>query len=153
MKNITEKNLIDIFQILLISPGYSGKDMYRKVHAFKKHGIKVTLALGGWNDSKGSKYSKLVNSPTNRAKFISHALKFIEKYDFDGLDLDWEYPSCWQTECKEQNYKDKAAFTAWVAELSAAFKPRGLLLSAAVSPSKTIMDVGLVQISQFLKIF
>jgi len=113
---------------------------------------KVTLALGGWNDSKGSKYSKLVNSPTNRAKFISHALEFIEKYDFDGLDLDWEYPSCWQTECKEENYKDKAAFTAWVAELSAAFKPRGLLLSAAVSPSKTIMDVGydIPAISQYL---
>ena len=47
-----------------------------------------------------------------------------------------------QTECKEERYKDKAAFTAWVRELSDAFKPRGLLLSAAVSPSKTIMDVG-----------
>ena len=47
-----------------------------------------------------------------------------------------------QTECKEENYKDKAAFAAWVYELRAAFKPRGLLLSAAVSPSKKIMDVG-----------
>jgi len=125
-----------------MSDGYSGKDMYRKVTEFKKHGIKVTLALGGWNDSKGDKYSRLVNNPAARAKFIEHAIKFIEKHDFDGLDLDWEYPSCWQTECKEERYKDKAAFTAWVRELSDAFKPRGLLLSAAVSPSKTIMDVG-----------
>jgi len=135
-----------------MSDGYSGKDMYRKVTEFKKHGIKVTLALGGWNDSKGDKYSRLVNNPAARAKFIEHAIKFIEKHDFDGLDLDWEYPSCWQTECKEERYKDKAAFTAWVKELSDAFKPRGLLLSAAVSPSKTIMDVGydVPAISQYL---
>jgi len=135
-----------------MSDGYSGKDMYRKVTEFKKHGIKVTLALGGWNDSKGDKYSRLVNSPAARSRFIEHAIKFIEKHDFDGLDLDWEYPSCWQTECKEERYKDKAAFTAWVKELSDAFKPRGLLLSAAVSPSKTIMDVGydIPTISQYL---
>ena len=42
----------------------------------------------------------------------------------------------------EENYSDKAAFTAWVSELRAAFNPKGLLLSAAVSPSKKIMDVG-----------
>jgi len=125
-----------------MSDGYSGKDMYRKVTEFKKHGIKVTLALGGWNDSKGSKYSKLVNNPAARARFIEHVITFIEKHDFDGLDLDWEYPSCWQTDCKEENYKDKAAFSAWVSELRAAFNPKGLLLSAAVSPSKKIMDVG-----------
>ena len=76
--------------------GYSGKDMYRKVTEFKKHGIKVTLALGGWNDSKGDKYSRLVNSPSARARFIEDVIQFIEKHDFDGLDLDWEYPSCWQ---------------------------------------------------------
>ena len=70
--------------------------MYRKVTEFKKHGIKVTLALGGWNDSKGDKYSRLVNNPSARSKFIDHVIKFIEKHDFDGLDLDWEYPSCWQ---------------------------------------------------------
>lgn len=135
-----------------MSDGYSGKDMYRKVTEFKKHGIKVTLALGGWNDSKGDKYSRLVNSPAARARFIEDVIAFIEKHDFDGLDLDWEYPSCWQTECKEENYKDKDAFTAWVKELSAAFKPKGLLLSAAVSPSKKIMDVGynVAEISKYL---
>jgi len=125
-----------------MSDGYSGKDFYKKVTEFKKYGIKVTLALGGWNDSKGGKYSKLVNNPASRANFITNIIEFIEKHDFDGLDLDWEYPSCWQTECKEENYNDKNAFSAWVSELRTAFTPKGLLLSAAVSPSKKIMDVG-----------
>ena len=39
-----------------------------------------------------NKYSKLVNSPSARAKFVRHAVNFIEEHNFDGLDLDWEYP-------------------------------------------------------------
>ena len=71
-------------------------DYYRKVTDYKRYGIKVTIAIGGWNDSEGDKYSRLVNSPAARKKFIDHVLQFIEKYNFDGPDLDWEYPSCWQ---------------------------------------------------------
>lgn len=56
----------------------------------------MLLALGGWNDSAGDKYSRLVNNRSARKKFIAHAVEFLEKYDFDGLDLDWEYPVCWQ---------------------------------------------------------
>lgn len=69
---------------------------YERVVAYKKRGVKVSLALGGWNDSAGDKYSRLVNNPAARRRFIEHALQFIEKYGFDGLDLDWEYPVCWQ---------------------------------------------------------
>lgn len=58
--------------------------------------MKVLLALGGWNDSAGDKYSRLVNNPSARRKFIEHAVPFLLKYKFDGLDLDWEYPKCWQ---------------------------------------------------------
>lgn len=45
-------------------------------------------------------------------------------------------------DCKAGPDSDKPAFTAWVQELSAALKPRGLLLSSAVSPSKTVIDAG-----------
>lgn len=69
---------------------------YERVVAYKKRGLKVSLALGGWNDSAGDKYSRLVNNPTARKKFIDQAIQFLEKYNFDGLDLDWEYPVCWQ---------------------------------------------------------
>ena len=54
------------------------------------------IALGGWNDSKFAKYSQLVNDPAARAKFTENVIKFIEEHNFDGLDLDWEYPRCWQ---------------------------------------------------------
>ncbi|KAA0201540.1 hypothetical protein HAZT_HAZT005433 [Hyalella azteca] len=131
---------------LIIKPHDSWADLdnnfYGKVTALKKRGIKVTVAIGGWNDSAGDKYSRLVNNPTARRKFIEHVIEFITKHDFDGLDLDWEYPKCWQVDCNKGPATDKQAFADWVRELSEAFKPRGLLLSAAVSPSKKVIDEG-----------
>ena len=56
------------------------------------------IALGGWNDSKFDKYSRLVNDPVARATFTEKVIEFIEEHNFDGLDLDWEYPRCWQVQ-------------------------------------------------------
>uniref|UniRef100_A0A182S9A2 chitinase n=1 Tax=Anopheles maculatus TaxID=74869 RepID=A0A182S9A2_9DIPT len=115
---------------------------YTRVVAAKEKGVKVTLAIGGWNDSAGDKYSRLVRSASARSKFVEHIIGFLEKYGFDGLDLDWEYPVCWQVDCKKGFADEKEGFTELVRELSEAFKPRGWLLSAAVSPSKTVIDAG-----------
>lgn len=71
-------------------------DFYERVVALKKRGVKVSIGLGGWNDSAGDKYSRLVNNPAKRRKFIFNVLDFMQKYGFDGLDVDWEYPKCWQ---------------------------------------------------------
>jgi chitinase len=97
------------------------------VVAYKAQGVKVLLAIGGWNDSAGDKYSKLVNNPSSRARFVDHVTEFIDKYGFDGLDLDWEYPVCWQVDCKKGPASDKAAFAALVVELRAKFGPNRLL--------------------------
>ena len=118
------------------------KKFFERVAAFKNKGAKVSIALGGWNDSEGDKYSRLVNSPAARKRFISEAVKFIEKWGFQGLDLDWEYPKCWQVDCSKGPDSDKAAFAEFVRELSAEMRPRGWILSAAVSPSKTVIDAG-----------
>jgi chitinase len=115
---------------------------YERVVEFKQKGLKVTVALGGWNDSLGNKYSRLVRDPAARARFIKHAIEFIDKYGFQGLDLDWEYPVCWQVDCTKGMPDEKERFADFVRELSEAFVPRGLLLSAAVSPSKMVIDKG-----------
>lgn len=115
---------------------------YERVVAYKKKGIKVTIAIGGWNDSAGDKYARLVNTPSARARFIKHVIEFIEKHGFDGLDLDWEYPVCWQVDCDKGNPDEKEHFALLVRELYEAFKPRGYLLSSAVSPSKMVIDKG-----------
>ena len=47
-----------------------------------------------------------------------------------------------QVDCKKGPAADKENFAALVRELSAEFKPRGLLLTAAVSPAKKVIDHG-----------
>ena len=69
-------------------------------------------------------------------KFVSHAVKFLQTYGFDGLDLDYEYPAY------DGVTTDKAGFTALVQELRQAFNPHGWLLTAAVSASKSTTDNG-----------
>ena len=69
---------------------------YKKVTDLRRLGIKVLIAIGGWNDSRGDKYSRLVNNAASRAKFNKHVIEFMLEHNFDGLDLDWEYPKCWQ---------------------------------------------------------
>lgn len=59
---------------------------------------------------------------------------------------------CWQTECNKGFSDEKEGFTDLVRELSIAFKPRGLLLSTAVSPSKMIIDKG-YDVPQLTKYF
>nr|QCI31492.1 chitinase [Grandidierella japonica] len=125
---------------------------YEKVTALKARGVKVLIAIGGWNDSAGSKYSDLVNDPNKRKEFNKHALEFVENNNFDGLDLDWEYPKCWQVDCKKGPDTDKQAFTDWVMELASVFHPRGLLVTAAVSPNYKVIDAGydVAKVSRYL---
>lgn len=47
-----------------------------------------------------------------------------------------------QVECNKGPASDKQGFAALVRELSEQFKPKGLLLSSAVSPNKLVIDKG-----------
>lgn len=75
-----------------------------------------------------------------RKTFNDDALRVLQQYGFDGIDLDWEYPACWQGKCTADRAKDKANFVLWVKELHELFQPKGLLVTAAVSASMTTID-------------
>lgn len=61
-----------------------------------RNGIKILLSLGGWEESKNNKYSRLAHNPVDRLKFARYVSLYILYHGFDGLDLLWEYPVCWE---------------------------------------------------------
>ena len=129
------------------------KNFYGKFVAYKEAypEKKFLLAIGGWSDSGSSKYSNMLANPALRSNFVTEAVKFIQEYNFDGLDLDYEYPAYqWNGEPKPAS--DKEGFTAWVKELHEAFKPYGWELTAAVSAAQYTIEAGyeVAEISSYL---
>lgn len=86
--------------------------MYERVTSLKA--VKVLLGLGGWTDSAGDKYSRLVSSDSARAKFIQKLIPFLRMNNFNGLHLDWNYPVCWQSNCKKGAKSDKANYAKFI---------------------------------------
>ena len=55
--------------------------------------------------------SPLVADPSRRRTFIKSAIRFLRQYNFDGLDLDWEYPS-FRDGGKPEDRRNYAKFVA-----------------------------------------
>lgn len=59
----------------------------------------------------------MVASPESRKKFIDWNLNFIDTYQTDGVDLDWEYPGKQAAGCNEFNDNDADNFLLLLKEL------------------------------------
>lgn len=53
-------------------------------------GTKALVSIGGWTGS--NLFSNIVKSPTTSNNLIQNIIRYIKKYNLDGVDLDWEYP-------------------------------------------------------------
>ena len=94
----------------------------------------MTLAIGGWNEGSQN-YSIMARDPDKRKLFAASALNFIRRYNFDGLDLDWEYPG------KRGGVKeDKENFILLIKDLYKVFRPQNLMLTAAIGASAATID-------------
>lgn len=51
-------------------------------------GTKVVVSVGGWSGS--TQFSTMAASSSNRQAWIQWNVDFINQYNTDGVDIDWE---------------------------------------------------------------
>lgn len=68
------------------------KGNFEVLNSLKKKNprLQVVVSVGGWTWSGG--FSDVSLTPESRKKFVDSALRFVRRYDLDGIDIDWEYP-------------------------------------------------------------
>lgn len=52
--------------------------------------LKILFSVGGWSWSEN--FSDAVLTESSRRKFAKSNVAIVERYDLDGVDIDWEYP-------------------------------------------------------------
>lgn len=88
-----------------------------------QNGVKVSIAVGGWNDGNDDNFEILAASANGRTTFVNALINLVSQYNLDGVDIDWEYPD---PGAEGDNY------TLLMRQLGDQLHSRGKLLTAAV---------------------
>ncbi|KAF9434178.1 hypothetical protein BGZ76_008443 [Entomortierella beljakovae] len=106
----------------------------RVTRAAHANNVKVLMSIGGWT---GSQYfSPLAASQSGRKTFVDGAVRMVQNYNLDGIDIDWEYPGRLGSACNifdEAN--DAKNFLTLLRELRAALSqlPNGQNLEISLA--------------------
>ncbi|CAF4765224.1 unnamed protein product, partial [Rotaria sp. Silwood1] len=129
----------------------SSMSMYEQFNLLKikNHRLKTLLSLGGATVNS-TKFRYIFQTNKIRQEFIRNTIKYLRKYKFDGLDIDWEYPEI---------DKDRRIFSLLIRDYRLAFQKESLLtnrtrllLTAAVAAYRPKIEISynIKEISPFL---
>eukprot|EP00804_Cyclotella_cryptica_P020277 CCRYP_015903-RA/>CCRYP_015903-RA protein AED:0.05 eAED:0.05 QI:474/1/1/1/1/0.9/10/478/2037 len=60
------------------------------IHLAHANGVEVYPSIGGWTLS--DPFPAMAAGPSARDHFAQKCVELIQEYQFDGIDIDWEYP-------------------------------------------------------------
>ena len=102
--------------------------------------LQTLISIGGWTGS--AKFSDVALTQASRDKFASSVVAFVTKYGFDGVDIDWEYPTGDGDPGNVTRPEDKDNFVLMLADLRSQLDAQGAkdshhyLLTIALSADK-----------------
>ena len=109
-----------------INNGWKLKAIVQTAHA---RNVKVLISVGGWNWDE--QFETMAADPVSRAAFVQNLRAFVDEYQLDGADIDWEYPDAGES---SEN------FLKLIQELRAAL-PDKLLTTAVVSSGDNALGI------------
>ncbi|KAL0267981.1 UNVERIFIED_CONTAM: hypothetical protein PYX00_010088 [Menopon gallinae] len=78
----------------------------------KNKELRIIISVGG---GRNKDFGKMANTHANRKLFINSTMKFIKKFELDGVDIDWEWPG------SDGNTKEKIKFIQLLQEFREEF--------------------------------
>ncbi|KAJ7278491.1 glycoside hydrolase superfamily [Mycena rebaudengoi] len=76
--------------------------------------VKVLFAVGGWafstEDATRTIFTTVVSTAGSRTKFVGAIKQFLDRYQLDGVDIDFEYPSAMERKAPPSETADLTAF-------------------------------------------
>lgn len=95
----------------------------------RANGAKVFLSINDGSGDGKTYFKNMAAAATSRTHFIADVMNKIRQYGFDGVDIDWEYPST--------SDGTDVSFTSLMKELSDSLhRDRKYYLTAALTPGK-----------------
>ena len=89
--------------------------------------LRLVASVGGW--TRSDRFSDMAASPAARATFAASVVAFLRRHEFDGIDIDWEYPGAIGVPCAAgftcDRPEDKRNFVTLARELRLALDAAG----------------------------
>lgn len=102
-----------------------------------QHGVATMASYGGWTNSELGQFEDATATPERTEHIAQSMVDFMDRYGFDGVDVDWEYPE--DAQAAEQ-------FTQLLTDVRGKLTDLGkehdryYQLSIAVTPNHTKME-------------
>ncbi|GAB6032000.1 hypothetical protein CHUAL_010377 [Chamberlinius hualienensis] len=112
-----------------------GRDGYRSVANLKlrNHQLKTMVAVGGWEEGTES-FSLMASSIRRRQTFVKSLVELLNKYNFEGVVINWKYPTRGGTPMDSLNY------VYLLKDLQTAFKNNNWIIAVTL-PGSLFFDV------------
>lgn len=107
--------------------------------------LEVVVSVGGGGAGSVG-FSDMAVTAAGRTKFVDSAVAMIEKYNLDGIDVDWEYPGYTHVPNAKVRPEDKDTYTLLLKEMRLRFNAEGkklgrhLVTSSATGATQIWLD-------------